>query len=232
VAAAAVAIGPANLAVARLPGLAAVDDSKRLSAEQREELAAAAAALAAAGVLRYACGLASVAEIARLNILGATCLAMERAVRALMATGLPAPAPPAQAQTELALSGARPAPLAPASLLLVDGRPMRRLPWPHWAIVGGDHRSFVIALASIIAKVSRDRLLIGLDQAWPAYGFAAHKGYGTAAHRASISRHGPCPQHRRLFLRKLATGKGAVMDEMDGMDFMDTMDRVRDPGGP
>ena len=90
--------------------------------------------------------------------------------------------------------------------MLVDGRPLKPFPYRHTALVKGDGRSFVIAMASIAAKVSRDRGMQVLEQEYPGYGFAQHKGYGTAAHRAALRELGPCKAHRELFLRKVLTG--------------------------
>lgn len=86
-----------------------------------------------------------------------------------------------------------------ADYLLVDGN--RSIPHdlPQEPVVGGDGKSISIAAASIIAKVTRDRLMLAYDAQYPAYGFARHKGYGTAAHRDAIRREGPCPIHRRTF---------------------------------
>jgi ribonuclease HII len=82
---------------------------------------------------------------------------------------------------------------------LVDGRPVKTMRVPQTAIVKGDARSYSIAAASVLAKVTRDRLMLEFDRQWPAYGFAGHKGYGTAKHLAAIAAHGPCPIHRRSF---------------------------------
>ena len=84
-------------------------------------------------------------------------------------------------------------------LALVDGRPVRGLPCKSKSIVKGDAQSLSIAAASIIAKVTRDRLMVELDAQFPQYGFAKHKGYGTAQHLAAIRRHGPCAHHRKTF---------------------------------
>jgi ribonuclease HII len=85
-------------------------------------------------------------------------------------------------------------------LALVDGLPVRSgLPVPHRAIVGGDAASLSIAAASVVAKVTRDRLMTALAAQHPAYGFERHKGYGTRAHLDALRRHGPCPAHRRSF---------------------------------
>lgn len=80
--------------------------------------------------------------------------------------------------------------------VLVDGLHMRGLSYQHTPIVRGDATCLSIAAASIVAKVTRDRLMAGLDGLHPGYSFAGHKGYGTAAHRAALCRHGPCPEHR------------------------------------
>ncbi|MBN9467615.1 MAG: ribonuclease HII [Bosea sp.] len=117
-------------------------------------------------------GSASAIEIDRLNIRQATLLAMGRSVAALS--------------------------LAPG-LVLVDGNDPPALPCPCEAIIGGDALVCSIAAASIIAKVTRDRMMARLGQRYPAYGFACHAGYGTAKHRAAIKEHGPCPAHRYSF---------------------------------
>ncbi|MBN9438176.1 ribonuclease HII [Bosea sp. (in: a-proteobacteria)] len=117
-------------------------------------------------------GSASAIEIDRLNIRQATLLAMGRSVAALS--------------------------LAPG-LVLVDGNDPPALPFPCEAIIGGDALVCSIAAASIIAKVTRDRMMARLGQHYPAYGFAGHAGYGTAKHRAAIKEHGPCPAHRYSF---------------------------------
>jgi ribonuclease HII len=82
---------------------------------------------------------------------------------------------------------------------LVDGLPVRSMTVPQTALVKGDSRSFSIAAASVLAKVTRDRLMVDFDRQYPGYGFATHKGYGTAGHLAAMSRLGPCPIHRRSF---------------------------------
>ena len=115
---------------------------------------------------------ASVEEIDRLNILHATMLAMQRAVQGLR--------------------------LKPAKVL-VDGNRLPSLDVLAEAIVSGDALVPAISAASILAKVTRDRLLDELDQRHPAYGFAKHKGYGTAQHLQALAEHGPLPEHRRSF---------------------------------
>ncbi|MGH6720171.1 MAG: ribonuclease HII, partial [Alphaproteobacteria bacterium] len=117
-------------------------------------------------------GIASVAEIDALNIRAATLLAMTRAVAALGR--------------------------APAHVL-VDGNAVPLVACPATAVVGGDGLSLSIAAASIVAKVTRDRMMDELAEACPGYGFERHKGYGTAGHRAALARLGPSPHHRRSF---------------------------------
>lgn len=126
--------------------------------------------------LAFGIGWATAEEIDRVNILQATFLAMARAVEALP---------------------------APADYALVDGNRMPPLPIPGETIVKGDATSASIAAASILAKVSRDRLLRRLDEAHPEYGFAKHKGYGTKAHYEAIRKYGLLPEHRRSFLKNL-----------------------------
>lgn len=126
--------------------------------------------------LAFGIGWATAEEIDRVNILQATFLAMARAVEALP---------------------------APANYALVDGNRMPPLPIPGETIVKGDATSASIAAASILAKVSRDRLLRRLDEEHPEYGFAKHKGYGTQAHYEAIRKYGLLPEHRRSFLKNL-----------------------------
>lgn len=102
--------------------------------------------------------------------------------------------------------------LAPQpGLVLVDGNVTPSLPMPARAVIQGDRRVAAISAASILAKVTRDRLMEHWAARFPAYGFAQHKGYGTAGHRAAIARHGPSPIHRRTFagVREYAGGGGA-----------------------
>jgi ribonuclease HII len=171
------------------------DDSKQLTANQREAVFQELKAMCDKPAIRVATGWATVAEIEQLNILGATAAAMERAVTSLLATGLPMPV---DCRADLLF-----APAGPHSQLLVDGLPMKRLPYHHQALVGGDRLSLAIGLASIVAKVTRDQAMVALHAVDPRYGFARHKGYGTAAHAAAIKQHGPGAEHRLLFLRKL-----------------------------
>lgn len=152
-----------------IPGL---NDSKKLSEKRREALYDEITQKA----LHWAVAFASVEEIEELNILGATYLAMNRAIAGL---------------------GVEP------ELALIDGNRAKGVEHSCKCVVGGDGKCADIAAASIIAKVTRDRLMYELDKRYPGYGFAKHKGYGTAAHYAAIRELGPCEAHRPSFLRKM-----------------------------
>jgi ribonuclease HII len=142
-----------------------VDDSKKLSAKRRGELEGEIKDKAEA----WGVGFASVAEIAELNILHATGLAMRRAIEAM------ASAP---------------------GYALVDGNYAFALPCPVKTVVGGDAISASIAAASILAKTARDRRMAEMDEVYPGYGFAGHKGYRAAVHAEALLRLGPSPIHR------------------------------------
>ena len=165
-----------------------VNDSKQLTPENRMALDAE---LRADARLIIATGSASVEEIDHLNILRASHLAMERAIRAL--------------------------PVLPDGLL-IDGRPVRPFPFPHQAVIRGDGISFSIAAASIVAKVERDRIMTRADNDFPAYGFARHKGYGTSAHQQALLAFGLTPLHRRSFapVAQLARGDEVNWDQCEG----------------
>jgi len=178
-----------------------VNDSKQLSAAEREELWAEFETLVAQGQIHANFGVASVVEIETVNILGATKLAMRRALEGIY--------PPSAFQTkeepDLFSSEEEKAAFQPtvSCQILIDGLPLRHFPYPHQGVVSGDARSLCVAMASIIAKVTRDRLMDELEGRHPGYGFGQHKGYGTEEHRAAILKLGRSPVHRDSFLRKL-----------------------------
>jgi ribonuclease HII len=176
---------------------ASVNDSKQLSAEAREAYFAQITTLRQSGLLDFVVASASVREISERNILGATRLAMRRAVEALAARSAGSWALPDEATGGPLFSS------DPEVKLIVDGRPLKPFPYAHSGIVKGDGKSLSIAIASIAAKVSRDRELVRLAADYPAYGFDGHKGYGTPTHRRAILAHGASPAHRELFLRKI-----------------------------
>jgi len=151
-----------------IPGL---NDSKKLSEKKREALYDTIIAQA----LSYGIAFATVEEIEAHNILGATFLAMNRAIAQLS----PQPA-----------------------LALIDGNRTKDFGLPVRTIVKGDSLSASIAAASILAKVTRDRLMEEYDAQYPQYGFAVHKGYGTKRHYEALREFGPSPIHRKTFLKK------------------------------
>lgn len=124
----------------------------------------------------YSIAFASVEEIEEMNILNATMLAMKRAVEGLE---------------------------VPADYAMIDGNKIPDLNIPAECVVKGDANSMSIAAASILAKVTRDRLCAEYESEYPQYGFAKHKGYGTKQHREMILKYGPCKIHRMSFLKKL-----------------------------
>ena len=157
-------------AVVLEPGtrIAGVDDSKRLTAEERESLYGIIRARAVAvGV-----GMVDAETIDRVNILQATRRAMGLALGGL---------------------GVEP------ELVLTDFVALDGLRCPQRNLVNGDRRSATVAAASIIAKVTRDRMMAEADREYPQYGFGRHKGYPTMEHLAALVTHGPCPLHRRTF---------------------------------
>ena len=179
-----------------------VNDSKVLSAEQREELWAEFEKLMAAGLIHAHYGFGSVEEIEQHNILGATKLAMRRALHGIYP---PESFEPERTEPDLFSSVEERKTFAPvvSARVLIDGLTLRNFPYPHRAFVDGDARSLCIAMASIVAKVTRDRHMVDLDSRFPGYGFARHKGYGTEDHREAVLKLGRCTEHREAFLRKL-----------------------------
>ena len=167
--------GPVYAAAVMLPRgceIPGLNDSKKLTEKRREELFDVICGKA------LACGIAraEVAEIEERNILGATMLAMNRAIAKL--------APPPE-------------------LALIDGNRNAGIAVPSRCIVKGDARCADIAAASILAKVSRDRFMLEMAERYPEYGFEQHKGYGTKLHYERLRQYGPSPIHRPSFLRKM-----------------------------
>jgi ribonuclease HII len=167
---AAAAILPARWAETGLPAeLSGLNDSKQLTEAQREQYFEF---ITRCGEIEFGIAEVSAAVIDEINILQATHRAMNLALAQLN-------------------------PLPPHAL--VDGKLVKTLRVPQTAIVKGDARSFSIAAASVLAKVSRDWQMLEFDRQFPDYGFAEHKGYGTAKHLAAIEKHGACPIHRQTF---------------------------------
>jgi ribonuclease HII len=167
---AAAAILPSRWAESGLPAeLKGLNDSKQLTEVQREKFFEF---IHACGEIEFAVNAVDAAVIDEINILQATHRAMNNALATL--SPLPAHA-------------------------LVDGLPVKTLRVKQTAIVKGDSRSYSIAAASVLAKVTRDRLMLEFHAQFPQYGFAEHKGYGTAKHLAAIAQHGACAIHRKSF---------------------------------
>ena len=167
---AAAAILPPRWLETGLPAaLAGLNDSKQLTESQREKFFQF---ITTGGEIEFGIAEISAAVIDEINILQATHRAMNDALAKLN-------------------------PLPPHAL--VDGRAVKTLRVPQTAIVKGDARSYSIAAASVLAKVTRDRLMLAAHAQWPEYAFAEHKGYGTAKHLAAIAKHGACPIHRLTF---------------------------------
>lgn len=156
-----------------LPGklalLSGVNDSKQLTAKKRDSLFD----LIIEHALAYGIGSSSAGDIDQIGIIPANVQAMQQAL--------------VQLQT-------------PAQYLLLDGRMrLKNVPLPQQSIIKGDQKSLSIAAASILAKVSRDREMVALDERYPVFGFAQHKGYCTRQHESALEKYGPCPIHRQTF---------------------------------
>jgi ribonuclease HII len=149
-----------------------LNDSKKLSEKRRDALYDVIKEKA----VSYGIAFATVEEIEELNILGATYLAMNRAIAQLSVT---------------------------PELALIDGNRNAGIQVNSQPVVKGDSKCADIAAASILAKVTRDRYMLELDKEYPMYGFAKHKGYGTKDHYAAIREHGMSPAHRPSFLKKM-----------------------------
>lgn len=149
--------------------IAGLNDSKQLSERKREALYP----LILEHALAWRIEFVEADEIDRLNILQATLTGMQRALEGLAIT--------------------------PQHALIDGNRIPNHLPCPATAIIGGDASEPAISAASILAKVSRDRRMLELHAHYPHYGFDRHKGYPSAAHRAALLAHGPCPEHRRSY---------------------------------
>lgn len=148
-----------------------LDDSKKLSFKKREELFEKIIN----NSLAYGIATASVAEIDRMNILEATVLAMNRAIKLLKVN---------------------------PDFALIDGNYSKGIICDNIAVIGGDRKSASIAAASILAKVSRDRYMLEIADKYPVYNFSKHKGYGTKEHIEAIKKYGVCKLHREKFCRK------------------------------
>ncbi|MGI6766094.1 MAG: ribonuclease HII [Lentihominibacter sp.] len=173
--------GPVVAAAVVLPenfDVPGVDDSKKLPEKRREKLYD----IILENVVAYGIGMADHETIDEINILKATKLAMKRAVEACEE-----------------MLGER----AKLDLVLLDAVTIEEMHIPQKAVVKGDSKVLSIAAASIVAKVTRDRMMAEYAKEYPRYAFESNKGYGTAAHYAGIREHGMCPIHRRTFLKEI-----------------------------
>jgi ribonuclease HII len=167
---AAAVVFPKDWVETGLPGaFRGLNDSKQLTEEEREKFFDR---LRARPEIHFAIAIVDVETIDRINIRQAAWRAMHEALDQLQPR---------------------------AEHVLVDGIRIRWLPYPQTPLVQGDARSYSIAAASVLAKVTRDRIMRDLDKQFPGYGFAEHKGYSTAKHFAALEKLGPCPIHRRSF---------------------------------
>ena len=167
--------GPVCAAAVILPQnceIQGLNDSKKLSEKKREALFD----VICASAVSYGIAFATVEEIEEYNILGATFMAMNRAIAKL-----------------------NPVP----ELALIDGNRNTGIQIPSRCVIGGDGKCADIAAASVLAKVTRDRYMLQMAELYPQYGFEKHKGYGTKAHYEAIRAYGPSPIHRPSFLRKM-----------------------------
>ena len=167
--------GPVCAAAVMLPRghvIEGLNDSKKLTEKRREELYD----VIRSESVSYGIAFASVEEIETLNILGATFLAMNRAIKQL------SPAP---------------------ELALIDGNRTKGIEVPARCVVKGDSKCADIAAASVLAKVTRDRYMLEMAEKYPQYHFEQHKGYGTKLHYEALRQYGPSPIHRMSFLKKL-----------------------------
>ena len=172
--------GPVCAAAVILPEGAVIeglDDSKKLTEKKRERLYDIIKQTAVA----YSVAYGTLEEIETVNILEATYLAMNRAIEGLT--------------------------VKPDFALIDGNRVPRGIKIPCETIVKGDSKSMSVAAASVLAKVTRDRLMLEYDKKYPEYNFKKHKGYGTKRHYAALTAYGPCPLHRQSFLKKFYEGK-------------------------
>ena len=167
--------GPVYAAAVILPQnceIEGLNDSKKLTEKKREELFD----VICASAVSYGIAFATVEEIEEYNILGATFMAMNRAIAQLDRV---------------------------PELALIDGNRNTGIQIPSRCVIGGDGKCADIAAASVLAKVTRDRYMLQMAELYPQYGFEKHKGYGTKAHYEAIRAYGPSPIHRPSFLRKM-----------------------------
>ncbi len=187
-----------------------INDSKQISADDREKFYAKILDLRNNGKLNFKVGSADVNEIEQFNIVGATKLAMSRALKELIDETENIESIKLFSENCPVLfgqEGENNNDTKNTVKILIDGKPLKNFQYHHTGIVKGDGKSLAIAMGSIIAKVSRDRKMITLDKKFPEFGFSSHKGYGTKRHIDAIKKIGPLPIHRKKFLRNIFPDK-------------------------
>lgn len=186
----------------KLKDIHSINDSKKLTAFQREELFQLINEWEVKGLLKFTWAESSVLEIETHNILQATKIAMRRALQSVQKE-IPAEFRVTEIYELELWDRLHEENKMEQVKILVDGLPLIPFEYPHVAIVEGDGKSLAIAMASIVAKVNRDRLMIGLAEKYLGYGFEYHKGYGTESHREVLIQKGITEIHRKKFLRNL-----------------------------
>jgi len=189
-----------------------MNDSKQFAEERREELYSVILGLAERGELFWASGESSIEEIEAENIVGATCLAMKRAMDGVSAKSKGVWSPEPKSEEDL-FSNSGMSTDEKQWVVRVDGRPMKRLPYAHAGLVKGDTISVAISMGSLIAKVTRDRIMRKFADEFPAYDFASNKGYGSPNHLKALKGSGPTRLHRPRFLRNLLPGAEEPKEE-------------------
>jgi ribonuclease HII len=177
-----------------------INDSKQISEMEREILFQKIQTWIDQGKLFGATGSATIEEIEEHNIVGATCLAMQRAMEAASVKSKGLWLPFQTQETDLFTQDVS------KDLqwrVLVDGRSMKRLPIRHMGLIKGDTISLAVAMASLLAKVTRDQRMRQLDRQFPHYRFASNKGYGVPVHLKALEEHGTTEHHRPRFLRNI-----------------------------
>lgn len=178
------------------PGIRGLKDSKKLSPARREQIYKKLIKCSYIGI-----GIVEVDELDNLGLSKSIRLAYQRALDELIAAMNLEKSSPAK------VSEGKNEPVKP-HILLIDGRDKLDLPIPAKSIIKGDEKVKIIACASIVAKVERDRLMCRLSKKYPKYGFNLHKGYGTARHQRALAKHGICEIHRKSFapIREIISG--------------------------
>lgn len=207
-----------------------VNDSKLLTPEQREKLYERIRWLEREARIVVGVGRAEVDEIEDHNVYGATQVAMRRAIEEILEkAGIAPHEPDPLFVSQMPAEETRRETLK-SWRILVDGKPLKALGYPHHALVQGDSRALCVAMASIVAKVTRDRHMVDLHGEYPHYHFASCKGYGTTAHRKALLEVGPCPLHRKVFLQKILEAQWEDGQEEFGFEMEEEMDRLVEEG--